>query len=58
MKPSSAEAHTEVFVENREGKDTQGHDGTVENFKAELDARNEINELPTPPPPRTMHELQ
>ncbi|KAH9232903.1 hypothetical protein K456DRAFT_36923 [Colletotrichum gloeosporioides 23] len=57
-KPPSVEADTEVFVENGERKAAQGHDGTVENFKTELDARNEINELPTPPPPRTMHELQ
>ncbi|KAF0327764.1 hypothetical protein GQ607_004973 [Colletotrichum asianum] len=57
-KPQSAEVHTEGFVENGEGKGTQGHDGTVESFKAELDARNEMNELPTLPPPRTMHELQ
>ncbi|KAF5523398.1 hypothetical protein CGCA056_v005778 [Colletotrichum aenigma] len=49
-KPPSVEAHAEVFVENGERKGAQGNDGTVENFKAELDARNEINELPTPPP--------
>ncbi|KAF5506368.1 hypothetical protein CGCS363_v004049 [Colletotrichum siamense] len=57
-KTPSVEAHTEVFVENGEGTGAQKHDCTVESFKAELDARNEINELPTPPPPRTMHELQ
>ncbi|KAF4488572.1 hypothetical protein CGGC5_v004647 [Colletotrichum fructicola Nara gc5] len=57
-KTPSVEADTEVFVEKGERKGAQGNDGTVENFKAELDASNEINELPTPPPPRTMHELQ
>ncbi|KAH0440900.1 hypothetical protein CcaCcLH18_02243 [Colletotrichum camelliae] len=57
-KPSGVEPHTEVFMENGEGKGAQERHGMVENPKAELDARNEINELPTPPPPRIMHELQ